>query len=259
MNPMIQWYAEKIENCGYKILVGNRVINTRCKKLACPRCGGQNHFIHRSRMNSVERRIEDMSINYSRQLVFTVPFDLRTEYFMTRDSLNRLFKIVKRNIEKYFGELVRVKDQKKGKYIYRLDKRVFATMHLFGDNPTYHPHINVVIFEEDASWNTLFIREDMLKAIRKSYQKALSSLLKKRIDEVVVHYQYKADSFSVKNGLWYVTQPFTPNLFQEIEISEDEELLYFLTVELKNFHFVRFWGNLANCKYRLYLNQRRAA
>jgi hypothetical protein len=252
-------YLFRIKNCRSKIVVKDRLITIICKKLACPKCGGINHSIHKSRINAVERRIKDKTFNYARQLVFTVPFELRRENFMTRDSLNRLFNIVKRNIENYFGVLVKVKNKKKGKKVYRLDKHVMATLHLFGEDHTYHPHIHVMIFEETASWHSLQIDSDSLTAIKKSYQKALRSLLRKSIDEVVFHYQYTSEQEAVKRGIWYDTKSFQPDFFEAIKIEEDYELMHLLTVELKQFHFVRYWGNLSNCKYKKQYEQREVA
>lgn len=252
-------YLYRIKNCRSKIVVKDRLITSRCKKLVCPKCGGINHSIHKSRIKAVERRIEDKTFHYARQLVFTLPLELRREHFMTREGLNRLFDIVRRNIDKYFGVLVKVKNKEKGKNVYRLDKHVMATLHLFGEGHAYHPHINVMIFEETGSWHSLKINRDKLTAIKKSYQKALSSLLKKSINEVVVNYQYTSDQEAVKREIWYITKSFQPDFFDAIKFEEDFELMHLLTVELKQFHFVRFWGKLSNCKYKKQNEQRKAA
>ena len=252
-------YLYRIKNCGTKILTGSGLISTKCKKQACPKCGGINHSIHTSRIKAVEKRIEDKTFNYSRQLVFTLPLELRREHFMTREGLNRLFDIVRRNIEKYFGVLVKVKNKEKGKNVYRLDKHVMATLHLFGESHTYHPHINVMIFEETGSWDSLRIDSAKLTAIRKSYQKALSSLLKKSINQAVFNYQYTTDQEAVKREIRYVTKSFQPDFFEAIKLEEDFELMHLLTDELKQFHFVRFWGKLSNCKYKKQNEQRKAA
>jgi hypothetical protein len=252
-------YLFRIKNCRSKIVVKDRIITSKCKKLACHKCGGINRSIHKSRIKAVERRIKDKTFNYARKLVFTLPHELTREHFMTREGLNRLFNIVKRNIEKYFGTFVRVKNKKKGKDVYRLDKHVMATLHLFGKSHTYHPHIHVMIFEETGSWHSLQIDSDGLTAIKKSYQKALSSLLRKSIDEVVFHYQYIIEQEAVKREIWYDTKSFQPDFFEAIKIEEDFELMHLLTVELKQFHFVRYWGNLSNCKYKKQYEQREVA
>jgi hypothetical protein len=217
----VETYFNRIKKCGSKIVVGDRLISRRCKKLGCPRCGGKNHFLHKTRIKAVKRRIAGMRIHRARQLVFTLPFELRREYFMSRDALNRFFNIVRRIIEKYFGVFIRVKNQKKGECLYRLDEHVVATLHLFGRESTYHPHIHVLIFEKSGSWSSLRIDDEKLSAIKKSYRKALGSLLKKKIDIADVKYVFDIDPYTVQQKIWYVTKPFPLAIFEEIQLDED--------------------------------------
>jgi len=246
-------YFARIQNCGYKLIVNNWVITIGCRKQACPICGGINHSIHRSRIRATERRISNMPLIATRHIVFTVPDYLR-EYFLSKASLRSLLGIAKRNTEKYFGVLVRVRNQAKGNIHYRLDKPVLASLELFGERGIYNPHVNVVIFEETPS--SLRISRDKLAAIKKSYQRALSSLLKQRIDVVDVRYRYHTTPKTVDKGVWYATKPINPKVFQRIQ---DRELLLLLTARLKRFRFIRFWGQLSNNRYQLQSTERRAA
>jgi hypothetical protein len=250
-NNIIQDYFNRIDRCGEQMNIRGNTFIHRCKKQACHECGGENHPIHRNRRKAVHRRTANMSIISGRSLIFTVPMELRRKYFMSREGLNRLLKIVNRVIKKYFGIEVGEKKKKKGVVkIYRLDKPAIATLELFGKDNTYNPHINVIIFEKYPSASYLRISKTKLQQIKTSYKKALTGLLRQEIKEVVVHSKYVDNKFYTKKVIRYVTKPTKPETFEKLEEEGDTELITLLIQELKGFQYIRYWGKLSNCRYK---------
>lgn len=189
-----------VEQCGKeKIFIkdkfGNiKPRNIRCQKTYCPRCGGKDGYIHNRKMENISTNLGNTKIDFFRQLVFTVPQEF-VERLKTKKMLNALVDLVKRIIEKEFGQLVRVKEKKKGpEKIYRLRKKVLASVELFGDGAIFHPHVNILIFEQNARNNHKTITPDKLCKIKQSYKNALEKMLQTKIKEAVVNYKYHAQT-----------------------------------------------------------------
>jgi hypothetical protein len=249
-DTVTQDYFNRMDKCGMKMHIRGRTVIHRCNKEGCPQCGGKDNLIHRHRRSMVDRRTVNMSMSAGRSLVFTVPTECR-KYFMSREGLNKFFKIVNRVIHKTFGVQVGEKKKKKGiERVYRLTKPVFATLHLFGDGPEYHPHINVIILEKYPSESLLFISKSELKQIKTSYKKALERSLKQEIDNVVVHYSYVDALYYAKKLIYYVTRPMQPEIPWKLAEQGNSELIGLLLKGLKGFQKIRFWGEMSNCKYK---------
>lgn len=221
----------------------------------CPKCGGEGNLIHRKRYGAIMRRINMTNTKSLRQFVFTIPMNLR-ELFMTKDRLNKLFKIVERIIKKEFGVMVQERKTKKGiERKFNLEKAVVAILHLFGDKDySFNPHINVLIFEDSYKTNNLILSTEKLNMIKKSCEKALRGLLKTRVDNVVIHYSYKTKR-KIKSSIWYMTKPMKPEIVEyKLSMECDLRPMDLVMLELYNFRFIRFWGLLADSEYKKHLS-----
>jgi hypothetical protein len=192
----LEYDLYKVFNCGQKKLPyrdkNNKVklFTIRCQKQFCPRCGKKEGFLHNRRIDVVTRRLGHTEGQFYRYFVFTIPQEI-TSLFYSREMLNRFFEIVRRIIQREFGKLNRIK-QKRNKRIskYDLKKKVLATLELFNSRGQYHPHINVLIFEDKQSGNAKRVSPEMLNRIKASYKRALSKISKRKVEVVDVYYRY---------------------------------------------------------------------
>jgi hypothetical protein len=194
----------KLEECGkHKIPVTNkngnrRLITVYCKKPYCPRCGAKNGLRHKSNFRNVIRQLGNLENEFIRQFVFTLPHHLLPK-FESKHMLNKFIELVKRVIEKEFGLLIREKRTKRGiKRKYRLQRKVLCSIELFGEQHTYHPHVNVLIFETENKKNRKDISPEQLIRIKRSYKYALEKLLSEKIEVVDVHYSYHSGKKKIK-------------------------------------------------------------
>jgi hypothetical protein len=192
----IDYELLRVENCGKKKMsVINKkgemkIITINCEKPYCPRCGAKNGLLHKRRFGNVIARLGNLEGEFIRQFVFTLPRHL-TPRFMSKVMLDKFVELVKRLIEREFGVLVKEKITKKGREKkYRLHKKVLNTLELFGGQGTFHPHVNVLIFEKDDKENARTIPAEQLTRIKTSYKYALEKLLYEKIETVDVHYSY---------------------------------------------------------------------
>jgi hypothetical protein len=197
---LIEYDLLRVKECGTKKFpVYNKktkkttIITLYCEKPYCPRCGKKHGLLHKRKSANIIGRLGDLKNTFIREFIFTLPHHL-TPDFESKNMLNRFFDIVKRLIEKEFGILVSDRKTKKGiKRKYRLQKKVLATLELSGDKGTFHPHVNVLIFEENNRKNKKDIPPEQLERIKKSYKNALEKLLREKLEVVNVHYSYRTE------------------------------------------------------------------
>lgn len=202
--------------------------------------------MHYRRTYSIRRRIGVTSNKFLRQIVFTVPVEIRP-HFKSKEMLNRLCNSVRRIIEKEFGKFVGQK--KKSEASYSLNKKVFASVELFGSQSTdYHPHVNVLILES-ARKEKKIISSLQLSRIKKRYKAALQKLTHNRLQEVIVHYSYHDTSERLEDAIRYIVKPMNPDLMNHIDTNTRD----FLMMDMVGFKFVRFWGEASNSSYLKHL------
>jgi hypothetical protein len=201
---LIDYELYKVDNCGkYKMPVTDRngkkqIITLYCEKPYCPRCGSKNGLLHNRKFNNIIAKLDNLENEFIRQFVFTLPNDL-TSYFKSKRMLKKLIDIVKRVIEKEFGILKREKKTKRGiERKYRLQKKVIASIELSGEKGTFHPHVNILIFEKDINRNKKMVPSEQLLRIKKSYKNAVEKLLSIRIGVIDVHYSYHTNQEKIK-------------------------------------------------------------
>jgi len=229
-----------------------------CRKPWCEICGGKQGVISKTRKKAVRKRIDVKEYGIG-QFVLSVPPSVR-DCFQSRKGLNKLFRDAQQLVAKYFGDLSRAKRNPDGsvdRYSFG-DVLAIGYAHLFGDPDkkgnyrmgtagTFHPHINVHVFMKS---DDLRMTPENLELIRKDWNKKL--LKYKKFDgEVDIHYLYVKRSAKDRKKYHKVKYMVKPYLLENIQkvIEEDNlELLKLLTIELKGFQFLRFWGGLSNVK-----------
>jgi hypothetical protein len=213
-----------------------------CRKSWCPVCGGKGGKIHNSRLHAILSRADFMKYNL-RQFVFTVPESLR-DLLIDRKNLSKVIKSLKNIIEKFFGEpqfdkLGWVKKHK-------LEKGVVCYFHAFGDEApgVYKPHFNIHVFENKTVRLKLEAAE--LELIKKSWLKELRKI-DKNIDIVDVHYSFRNNVKKNVHSIKYMAKPWGAADYAAID---NVDLKKFLVSKMCGFQYLRFWGSMANCKYR---------
>lgn len=214
-----------------------------CKKAWCPVCGGKNGKIHKARLHSVLSRVELENYNIQ-QLIFTMPLEIRYN-FENRKKLDLLIAEIKKIIEKNFGVPVFHKSGNIKKY--KLENGVIFNQHLFGDKKLglFNPHFNIQILI-DKKENPV-ISKLKLQIIKDSWLKVLQ-VFEAALLRADVHYSFRDSKrkniFSIK----YMCKSWGAENYAAI--GENEKLKKFLVCGLSGFQYIRFWGSLANCKYK---------
>jgi len=215
-----------------------------CKKQWCPECGGKGGRIHKSRMHSILSRV-DLEKYYLRQFVFTVPSEMR-EFFKSSENLAKLFAATKKTAEYFYGEPVFDKRGHVNKR--KLKKGALVYFHPFGDKEpgVFKPHMNLHIFESKGA--KMKLEASKLAAIKAFWLKELRAITgNEELSTVDVHYSFRMSARKNMHAIKYMSRPWSAEDYAAIE---DEDLKRLLVVEMKGFLYMRFWGSLANCKYR---------
>lgn len=245
-------YAENLSNqCGKSAVhlqgvnSGNEYLKKiHCKKQWCPECGGKGGRIHKSRIHSILSRV-DVDKYHLGQIVLTVPEETRA-FFQERENLSRLENAAKEFAEKFYG--VPVFDKEGHVKRYQLKKGVLSYLHVFGDEEpgVFKPHVNLHIFEDKRI--KMKLDKAVLDTMRAFWLKKLRAITgKEELSVVDVHYSFRMSAKKKMHAIKYMSRPWSAEDYAAIE---DEDLKRLLVVGMKGFLYLRFWGALANCRYR---------
>ena len=181
-------------------------IGHTCKSRFCSSCG------YKYKNDRVENILQTAYNCQHRQIVFTIPEQLRTCFFFPFENrINILFKAVRDTIYSILNESF--KKNKQGvlkRYISKIKYTpgFFAFLHTFGRDLKWNPHIHILIAEIKLGdnnsckpWN--FFDYDALSL---RFQKILLKLLSKELGKSF----YKLKSFLYKNyskGFYVYAEP----------------------------------------------------
>lgn len=245
----------------------------KCWRWMCSECGKKYGRIHLKRISRIISRVarvfkENCSGNYDgqdidiskgvldlRQLVFTVPMEIR-DYFVTRKDIQGYLKLTERVVRKEFPK-----------------KHTIRYFHAFGEKSggLYNPHANFHIFEYMKT--ELKLSPEKLQSIKDRYVAALSAYIlqvhgKKIRSEVWkkidIHYQflegdkaYQRKSFNADSGKYdmvkieglklimhrieYMSRPW-PGAGVLKKIRDNEYFLRLFVVEMKGFCYITNCG-----------------
>lgn len=214
-----------------------------CRKPWCPVCGGKGGKIHNARLHAILTRSNPEKYNL-RQFVFTFPESTR-EFFQKRENLSKGIAAAKQVTEKYFG--VPVFDKLGHVKKYKLEKGAIEYLHLFGETPgVYKPHVNIHIFEDKKT--RLKIEPSILESIKKDWLKKLISITgDMSLNNIDVHYSFRNNVKKNVHSIKYMCRPWSAADYAAVQ---DEALKKLLVLDLSGFVYVRFWGAMANCRYK---------
>jgi hypothetical protein len=206
-------------NCHDCIFVGHT-----CKSRLCSSCG------YKYKLERVENILETAYKCPHRQVVFTIPKELRAFFFYPfEERIAILFQAVSETIYSILRDNYKISKsptkKKKKKYSSKtlFTPGFFSFLHTFGRDLKWNPHIHVLIAEIKLGNNGSIKKWDYFNydALSKRFQKILLDLLSKNIGEdfnslkrkLFLNYKNgfyvyaeKKEFKSFKNGIEYVTR-----------------------------------------------------
>jgi uncharacterized Zn finger protein (UPF0148 family) len=223
--------ARALERCGdtyveMKCKEGHRFLKrVYCGRMFCPVCGEKGSDVHKRRVKRSLSRLEWGDVWYT--IVFTVPEGIR-ERFKSKEKLTELSRRAWEVVEVALGSDFQ-------------DLGGMVTVHLFGDRSEFHPHVNVTI--PARLRGKVGFPKGVVRRLKELWAKTLG------VVEVVVDVKYKTSKRQKMHWLRYVLRS-TCNWERFKRLSQDlREFILFLA----RWHNVRWYGILANCKYRKWL------
>ena len=174
-----------------------------CKSRACSSCG------YKYKLDRVENILQTAYRCPHRQIVFTIPKELRNIFFYPfEEHIPILFQAVNDTLHSMLNYTYKKSGSKKKKKKYSSKTKYtpgfFSFLHTFGRDLKWNPHIHVLIAEIKLSnnscekWN--YFNYD---ALSKRFQKILLDLLSKKLDKEEFPDSLKSKLFlNYKNGFY---------------------------------------------------------
>ena len=181
-------------------------IGYTCKSRMCSSCG------YKYKNERVESILQTAYNCPHRQIVFTIPKELRTYFFFPfEDRINLLFKAINLTIESILNNYSQKTLKNGKKKIYKSKTKFtpgfFAFLHTFGRDLKWNPHIHVLIAEiklannNCKTWNYF-----NYNALSKRFMKILLDLMSKEIGPSFDEIKRKS-YLNHKNGFYVYAEP----------------------------------------------------
>jgi len=159
-----------------------------CKSRFCNSCG--SNYIQ-DRANSISSKLINCT---HRHIVFTIPEELRIFFIKDRKLLHLLFEASSDTVLSYFNNLNKSESFKPG---------IVSTMHTFGRDLKWNPHIHMLVSEGASGNKTVFRKVSHIpfNMLRKRWQATLLHLLHLYLGDSF--YKLKTKLFKTyKNGFY---------------------------------------------------------
>lgn len=204
-------------NCHDMIFIGHT-----CKSRLCSSCG------YKYKMERVENIMQTCYKCVHRQIVFTIPKELRKYFFFPFDEMiDILFQAVHDTIYSILNESYKYSKKKKKliKYMSKIKYTpgFFSFLHTFGRDLKWNPHIHVLLAEIKLGNNNTVNKWNYFNydALSNRFQKILLDLLSKKIGPSFnsiksnLYHKYQKGFYvyaepkkfkSLKEGIEYVTR-----------------------------------------------------
>ena len=160
-----------------------------CKSRFCNSCGAK---YTQDRAESITSKLVRCT---HRHIVFTIPKELRTYFLRDRKLLNLLFNACADTIFKYFFKLNKSENFKPG---------FISTMHTFGRDLKWNPHIHMLLTEGASGNKTIWrkVKHIPFSMLRKRWQATILSLLHDKLGSSF--YPMKTNLFKAYPDGFYV-------------------------------------------------------
>lgn len=196
-------------------------ISYTCKSRFCSSCG------YKYKLVRVENILETAYRVQHRQLVFTIPQELRKYFFFPfEERIDLLFQAVRETIYSILNDSYRSNKKTSKKKKYSKNKKVkyipgfFSFLHTFGRDIKWNPHIHVLIAEMKIGSDDSIKKWDYFNfdALSKRFQKILLDLLTELGPNVFHNWERQKAFNNHKNGFYvYAEKKKFDNLKEGIE------------------------------------------
>lgn len=240
---IVEWltknnYAKKalqVFSCGTKAVAlqcsnGHRKrVRMTCHLEICPRCGQKGSLAHRERyLRAVDRLVWAPVLGY---MVFTLP-KVVSDAMPSKEQISKIeleaVSIVKDNFNV---------------------PGCMARVHFMGNEiSSLHIHVNVLFPIVDTN-STGKVPQETLDNIRKRWTIYVNQTFGLENKNTNVFYKFAASSIKMRHQIKYVTRPVV--VAEKFLSLSDEAKNWYLS--FKRWHNTRWYGQLANCKYKKYL------
>jgi hypothetical protein len=176
------------ENCGKF-----KHVYFTCKSRFCNSCGAK--YIQ-DRASSISAKLIRCK---HRHVVFTIPEELRIFFRKDRDLLHLLFKASADTVLTWFSKINKSENFKPG---------IVSTMHTFGRDLKWNPHIHMLLTEGASGNKTVWRKVSHIpfNMLRKRWQATLLSLLNEKLG--VSFYRLKSSLFkNYPDGFYVYAKP----------------------------------------------------
>lgn len=230
--------AMQVDTCGTKVVSlacangHQKRVRTSCHKEYCPRCGSKGSLAHKQRyLRAMDRLVWAPILGY---MVFTLPKEV-SDAMPPKDQISK--------IEKEAVRVVQANFETPG---------CMARAHFMGDeNEHLHIHINV-LFPITNKSGTGTVPQDTLNTIRQQWTLFVNQTFNLDLKHTNVFYKFKTSPVKMRHVIKYVTRSI---VVAEKFLSLTNEAKHWY-LSFAGWHNTRWYGQLANCKYREFLNSK---
>ncbi len=242
---VLEWldtnYCEKeafrIRSCGTKAVSlqcpngHKKRIRLTCHLEICPRCGQIGSLVHKRRyLRALDRLNWAPILGY---MVFTLPREV-SDAMPSKKQLSEL--------EKEAGVIVRENFETEG---------CMVRTHFMGEEISkLHIHINVLFPIIDKT-GTGKVPKETLALIRQQWTNFVNKTFNLSKEKTNVFYKFKTSTIKMRHVIKYVTRPVVV-AEKFLSLSNEQKSWY---LSFAGWHNTRWYGQLANCKYKQYLQE----
>ncbi len=230
--------AIKLQSCGSKVVRlecskgHQKLVRITCHKEFCPRCGQTDSLAHKKRYHrTLDRLLWSDILGY---VVFTLP-KVISEAMPGRKQLGEMEKKAAGIIKENFSS-----------------PGYMARFHLMGNKQgALHIHINILFPVVDTN-GTGKVAQEILDNVRKEWTDYINTTFNLSSESTNVFYKFATTEIKKRHIASYVTRPIiTTKKFLSLE---DKGRSYVLS--LQGWHNTRWYGKLANNKYKEFLENK---
>lgn len=227
--------ALQVLSCGSKAVSlqcpngHQKMVRMTCHKEICPRCGQIGSLAHKERyLRAMDRLIWSDVLGY---MVFTLPREV-SDSMPFKEQLSRIEKEAVRIVQDNFST-----------------PGCMARAHLMGEEIEHlHIHVNVLFPIVDTAGKGE-VPQTTLQKIRQDWTTFVNQTFNLKNNSTNVFYKFKTSPVKMRHAIKYVTRPVvTAEKF--LSLSNEAKHWY---LSLAGWHNTRWYGQLANCKYKEYL------
>ena len=207
-------------------------VRTSCHREYCLRCGTKGSLEHKKRyLRALDRLMWSPVLGY---MIFTLPREV-SEAMPSKEQLSK--------IEKEAVSIVRDNFNAPG---------CMARIHFMGEEiEKLHIHVNVLFPIEGANGKGE-VDLAVLKNVRQKWTSFINQTFNLSCKATNVFYKFKTSAVKMRHTIKYVTRPIvTAEKF--LSLSNEAKHWY---LALAGWHNTRWYGKLANHKYKEYLKEK---